>query len=1148
MPSLPGINAKELPIHLIDDLTRLCNRRFIYKNMPEIISQDEAFSKRTSLFMIDVDKFKKVNDTFGHLAGDDLLVKLANVIKRTVAEEGIVARYGGDEFLILLPGKDEVQAREFSQAILQNTSRFKWSIKGKDFAGQDISIGIAVYPKDAATLPELIDCADQALYAAKKSSETKIFSYRSVGNEIKSQTILRKMLLRPPLAGRAAELADLKKYYKISEAGTKQKILVEGELGIGKTRLLQELAGWTEKKDAFFLFCKLERKEEGGPLAALADLLRLIANSTDADKFRDILTKLMPSELSEILYLYPPAKDFVKNAFSKMEPKRRASNLISALYKILVDIAGEKTLVLAVDNLHYANQFTLRFFSLLLGVSDVAKCLFIGTYDGKETGEILENFLAKDTFTAIKLNPFLKDEVIQLISSIFPALEAETKLTENLFKISKGNPLLLCQILSSLVDKGYIQYENKKWVLKKADLKDIPDSLSGAAGSLLDNLDDETKKMLALAAATGGKVELDILTNISGYNEGRLLELLDRAIRLGLIDSPDFNFDSLSFRTEPARKAVAGAIPASEAESIHRKLAEFIKERYKDELPTQLDRLIHQLGLAREKVSESEYKNFSRKMDQEFSLSEKLTDILDRQREGMASIEELLERPLSTESTKIIKDTILVMKAAVMGTLIYPPGNSMRMDFENRAYELILAILKNDPIFTISNIEGKVLVNGYVPKYVDVKNSIGFTLVGMMEDYRISSITFKSGLEKEEFEHFLHCLANPEEGIAQEEGGFAALLKRKGISHVKINHVRYEKVSDTRKRITDFKGGISSIVQLSKDKLLDMPVETYLDPKLLSKIGLIAEALILSKDNEKVKNMVDKVSVALGTQEMEETPEVTDGAIRLSESLFMYEKSDLLKKLVAALIDRFNSTRHTGEFTQLCDWLQTIAVRSIDKRNFNQAEAIINNFKAQIAADSIRTQEQKDIIGGELRTISHPKVVEILMDAFKEKLKSNSGSGIIEMLTTLGGYALDPMLDILTRDEVHGKDPFEVFVMLHSIAMVLKKMGEPAKSALKKMLNDKRGHVVKNVMEMLGYIGGEEFVPLLVPLLHHPSPELRMQCVVTLKRIGTKAALRALAESLKDEDEDIREAASAAIAGLAGPSFTKKRKMQDGKG
>src|SRR3989338_3517111 len=752
MPNLHSVDTKKLALSLVDDLTQLCNRRFIYNNMPKIITQDETFAKNTSLFMIDIDNFKKINDTFGHLVGDKILMELARIMEKSVAGNGIVARYAGDEFLILFPGQEEDQAQRIGDAILRDASQFKWSTKDKIFTGQGLSIGIAAYPDDGASMTDLINCADQALYAAKKSGKNKIFHYKSVGAEIKNRTILRQMLLRPPLVNRKEELEILRQSYKkILERAKKQRVLVEGGHGIGKTRILEEFAGWTEKQNIFFLFCKLEQKEEGGPLAALAELLRVIANSADADKFGDVLAKLMPPELAEILYLYPAVKNLIKNAPFKTEPERRAVNLFSGLCKILVGITGEKTLVLAVDNLHYANQITLQFFSVLLGISNVTKSLFIAAYSKENISEILKDFLAKYVFTTIKLKPFVKGDVAQLAGSIFPNIKPESKLIENMFKISKGNPLLLCEILKAIVENGHIQYENEQWKLKDVDVKDIPDSLSNAIEPVLGNLDDETREMLSTAAVMGGKIEFAMLGNCGGYNEGYLMELLDRAVNAGLIKSPDLNYDSLSFRTEAARKALADTVPLQKPDLIHQKLAELIGQHYKDGLPTQLDRLIHHLDLAKDKDSGLKYKNLSQKLNEEFSLPTKLTDILEKvekQKEISVSIEELLEKPLSEASAKIVKDAILALRAAAAGTLLYPVGNNMRVDLENRAYETILKILKNDPTLTISNVEGKILVNGYAPKHIDVKDTIGFTLAGLMEDYGISSITFKSDIRK----------------------------------------------------------------------------------------------------------------------------------------------------------------------------------------------------------------------------------------------------------------------------------------------------------------------------------------------------------------------------------------------------------------
>ncbi len=1143
MPNIPSIDYKKLPLSLIDDLTQLCNRRFIYNNMPEIITRDKTAARKTSLLMADVDNFKKVNDAFGHLAGDKVLVELAKKLEEYVSEKGIIARYGGDEFVILLPGQDEKQAYKLGETMLRDISGSKWSIKHKNFEGLGLSVGIATYPEDSTSMIDLIGRADEALYAAKNAGKNRILTYKSVGKEIKTRIRLSQMFTRPPFVNRKEELESLKKHYKICQGRKRKALLVEGESGIGKTRLLEEFAASAEKQDAFLLFRKLGQKGEGGPLAGLAALLRLVANSFDLNKLVDIITKLKQPELAEILYVYPRLKKFVKDVSFGTKREGRVADLFSGLCKILLNVTHEKTFVLFVDNLHYANQLTLQFFSVLLGISKLNKFLFIGTYDKKDVEETLRDFLAKDIFTTIKLKSLTKDEVARLITSIFPGIKLEPKLVENLHKRAKGNPLLLSEILKTLSEKGLIRYEDSQWQSKAIGAGDIPDSLRDAVKPGIDSLDSETKEMLSYAAIMGGKIELDILKKFSGHNEGRLFELLDHAIKAGVIKSPDLNYDSVSFQAGPAREVLANMVPAQKAAGLHQRLAELIKDHYKDELPTQLGRLIRHFELAADKAAVSKYKNINRELDKNFSLSKSLTGLLEKiekQEEIPVSIEELLERPLSQASIKIIKDVIVAFRAAVIGALLYPVGNKMRVDLQNNTYEAILKVLRNDPILTFTDAEGKLLVNGAELKQIDAKSTIGFAFISLMKDYNISSITFKEGMDKQEFAYLLYYIASTEEEIKR-QGGIGALLKKGNISHIKIDEVKYEKLSTlTEKAIKAGGIGKGGMAQLSKDNLLNMPVEEYLDPGVASKLDLIAEAFFLDKKSEKVEKIVNKFSEKLNTADAGDKTKIAEGAIQLSKPLLAYEKFNLLETLTKALMTRSYRTEGQKEFAQLCAGLQTISNRLIDKENFGQAKTIIKHFKEQLDESSTCTQEQKKVAEQEFQKIAHPKVTEALVNALRKKLDSTNYKNIAEILAELGEYALDSMLKLLTEEEDLKKDAFDLYVMRHSVAMILKKIGKPAKDALKEMLANNRAYVVKNAIEVLGYIGDKDVVELLTPSLHAASIQVRMQCVLSLKKIRTKESLESLLELLKDTNESVKQAASSAIVELADQSFKEK--------
>lgn len=153
----------------LDQMTRVLNRETAIGYIKQIL-QDES-DRLHVLFMLDIDNFKGINDTFGHQAGDEFLIRLAGELKKAFRENDVVGRIGGDEFFIFLRNVVEIEMIEKkARDILDIVSRAGESYSKAESSG---SIGIALYPGDGRTVAELYAKADEALYVAKRGGKNQ---------------------------------------------------------------------------------------------------------------------------------------------------------------------------------------------------------------------------------------------------------------------------------------------------------------------------------------------------------------------------------------------------------------------------------------------------------------------------------------------------------------------------------------------------------------------------------------------------------------------------------------------------------------------------------------------------------------------------------------------------------------------------------------------------------------------------------------------------------------------------------------------------------------------------------------------------------------------------------------------------------------
>lgn len=151
-----------------DELTKILNRRMVYSRLEEEISRANRFQTPLSILLMDIDHFKRVNDQYGHLRGDDVLVKVAATISTEARNYDIVGRYGGEEFLVVLPNTEQEEALIVAQRIRKRISRLEF----ENDLRVTISGGLKTYQGGSAT--EFLNQTDELLYKAKEQGRDQI--------------------------------------------------------------------------------------------------------------------------------------------------------------------------------------------------------------------------------------------------------------------------------------------------------------------------------------------------------------------------------------------------------------------------------------------------------------------------------------------------------------------------------------------------------------------------------------------------------------------------------------------------------------------------------------------------------------------------------------------------------------------------------------------------------------------------------------------------------------------------------------------------------------------------------------------------------------------------------------------------------------
>ncbi len=578
----------------IDECTGTYNRRYFFRRMDEEVARAARYGRSFALLFLDLDRFKEVNDIFGHLAGDEVLREVAVRLRDVVRGVDLVFRYAGDEFAVILPETTEEEALVAAERLVADFRRTPvYSARAKRDIHLTLSIGIAAFPADAPDATELLARADRALLVAKHRGRNAVCDQRRAAEAEAQEERLVRPVFCPKMVGRDHERRLLRKFWARAAEGCGGLVTVIGETGVGKTRLVRDFIEFAGLQGAPVLEGQSFEEPTGFAYQPFREAVaRYVAAGAEATLGRR-LAKIPRAYQRELCNVIPElaAFDFDAAPYYQLAPEQARLRLFVGFRYLLAVLATELPVVLVLEDLHWAEEGTLSLLRFLLPGFASQKVLAVATYRPEELPDRRRRAPAPSAALAavvgdrgvnvVRLERLRRDEVAEMIKLIFGVGEVAPSFVDFVYGETEGNPLFVEETLKSFYEDGL---SPRKFAVEGAPIPadyEVPGSIRGIIHRRLSRLDERTVRVLQAAATLGEQFTPEGVRAAVAVNEGLLADILSSCADHELIVRVPAVLDTYRFAHGKIRDEIYRGLSRARRKRLHKRVARYYEDRFR---------------------------------------------------------------------------------------------------------------------------------------------------------------------------------------------------------------------------------------------------------------------------------------------------------------------------------------------------------------------------------------------------------------------------------------------------------------------------------------------------------------------------------------------------------------------------------------
>jgi diguanylate cyclase (GGDEF)-like protein len=553
-----------------DDLTGALVRRAFTNVITAVLAERRRTGAPVSLLVVDVDQFKAVNDTYGHLTGDDALRSVTAVIREQLRPGQYVGRYAGDEFVVLLPGLDVQAARALAEEVRRITAALPVPPRGQSGPPLTVtlSIGVATAPMHGESFEALFTSADRALFEAKREGRDKVV-VAGAASDGPPQLVFSRFV------GRAGELRALVTALDDSSRTAPQLRLLIGEAGVGKSTLLRQLVPEVRLRGALMVTGRALESESRPPFGAWAELvLRVHELGMAPQRSWPLLERLVPALRGTVEPLPPLPID-----------PNQGHQLLQELVGFFRGVSEARPLMLVLEDMHWADTASwdaLEYVLAQLGTERICIALTLRSEEAAYgvVRDRRQRLSRDERVRELRLERLTAGEVREWLQGALHRSDLGEDLLDFVLRHTEGNPFLVMQLLRTMAEEGVFTYDGTSWTWTIPDALALPVGMTDLVGRRLSRLSPEAMKILVTAAAIGRTFALPLLAEAADVSMEAVLDAIDAGLATSVLEpARELDDDTYQFAHALLVDAVLRSVSPARQRLRHERVADVLAAR-----------------------------------------------------------------------------------------------------------------------------------------------------------------------------------------------------------------------------------------------------------------------------------------------------------------------------------------------------------------------------------------------------------------------------------------------------------------------------------------------------------------------------------------------------------------------------------------